>query len=322
MSGPTVLCVDSDEEAREETCDRLRAVGDDPTLVAAESLAAAEESLRDHPVDCLVTEHDLPDGTGLELAARVRDLRPSVGCVLFTAADRDELGTDESEAVAEYVAKDGRNAVEQLWSVVEFTVSFRAQTAYPLPQDEPDRLDALDAYDFDSAEMREDVEQITDLAARHLGVPMASINLIEEHSQEFLVCHGADWTPTHREDSICTYAIVEDEPVAVVEDVKQDPRFADNESLDDLGIRAYVGADLTTAEGLTIGTLCAYDEEPRTFSADEQAFLATLADVTMSLLGLHHEVAELRDDRERRTAHGDGTEPDESAKRDAGSGRS
>lgn len=313
MSGPTVLCVDPDEETREETCDRLRAVGDDPTLVAAESLAAAEESLRDHPVDCVVTEHDLRDGTGLELAARVRDLRPSVGCVVFTAADRDELGTDESDAVAEYVAKDAPNAAEELWHVVEFTASFRAQTAYPLPQDEADRLDALDAYDFDSTEMREDVEEITDLAARHLGVPMASVNLIEEHSQEFLVCHGADWTPTHREDSICTYAIVEEGPVAVVEDVTEDPRFADNEGLDDLGIRSYVGADLTTDEGLTIGTLCAYDEEPRTFSEDERAFLSTLADVAMSLLGLHHEVAELREERRERT---------DDATPEAGSGRS
>ncbi|WP_135851503.1 GAF domain-containing protein [Halorussus salinus] len=310
MSGPTVLCVDPDEEAREETCDRLRAVGDDPTLVAAESLAAAEESLHEHPVDCVVTEHDLPEGTGLELAARVRDLRPSVGCVLFTAADRGELATDESDAVAEYVAKDGRDAAEQLWRVVEFTASFRAQTAYPLPQDESDRLAALDAYDFDSETIREDVAQITDLAARHLDVPMASINLIKEHSQEFLVCHGADWTPTHREDSICTYAIVEDGPVSVVEDVTEDPRFEDNDSLDDLGIRSYAGADLTTDEGLTIGTLCTYDEEPRTFSEDEQAFLATLADVTISLLGLHHEVAELRDDRDRQAARAESPESD------------
>ncbi len=215
-----------------------------------------------------MTEHDLSDGTGLELAARVRDLRPSVGCVLFTAADRDELATDESDAVAEYVVKDGRTPAEQLWRTVAFTASFRAQTAYPLPQNEDDRLAALDTSDFDSETIREDVEQITDLAARHLDVAMASINLIKEHSQEFLVCHGAD---------------------------------------------------LTTSERLTVGTLCTYDDEPRTFSEDEQAFLATLADVTISLLGLHHEVAELRDDRERRT---DGAVPDESPKSDAGSGRS
>ncbi|UPV99494.1 response regulator [Halorussus gelatinilyticus] len=106
MSGPTIVCVDPDESAREETLDRLRVTGDDPTLVAAESLASAEESLRARSVDCVVTEHDLPDGTGLELASRVRDLRPSVGCVLYTAADREALATDEhDDAVAEYVAK-------------------------------------------------------------------------------------------------------------------------------------------------------------------------------------------------------------------------
>ncbi|UPV73450.1 GAF domain-containing protein [Halorussus limi] len=310
MSGLTIVCVDPDESAREETLAQLRDAGDAPTLVTAESLAAAEERVRDRDVDCVVTEHDLPDGTGLELAARVRDFRPSVGCVLYTAADREQLATDEfGDPVAEYVAKDAPNAAEQLRNVVAFTGSFRTQTAYPLPQNETDRLAALEAYELDPETLQDDVERITDLAARHLDVPMASVNLIKEHSQEFLVCHGANWTPTNREDSICTYAIVEDGPVAVVEDVKEDPRFAENRTLDDLGIRSYAGADLRTSDGLAIGTLCAYGEEPRTFSESDREFLATLADVTMTVLELHHEVTQLQRD------------PADLPERDAGSGR-
>lgn len=295
MAGETVLYVDPDESRREETLERLRAETEEGTLAWAASVEAAEEWVSENQVDCVVTEYDLDAGTGFDLAERLREVRPSLGCVLYTATDRDRLVTDDFEdMVAEYVDRDVPSAVQQLWNVVEFTSTLRAQTAYPVPQNEQERLTALDAYDFDPEVLEGDVSKITNLAAQHLGVPMASVNIIKEHSQEFLACHGADWTPTHREESICTYAIVTDEDVTVIEDVREDPRFEDNEELRDLGIRSYAGADLTTPGGLTIGTLCAYDEEPRTFSEDDQEFLRTLADVTLDLLELHHEVAELQ----------------------------
>lgn len=297
MTDTTILCVDPDESEREATMESLRSHGEDPDLVPASSLAAAEEALHDRDVDCVVSEYDLPDGTGLELAGRVREVRPSVGCILYTDADRDELDTTEfGEAVAEYVPKDAPSADEQLWTVVEVTATFRVQTAYPLPQDESERLAALDAYNLDPELLRDDIEKVTDLAAHHLDVPLSSVNIITEHTQEFLACHGADWSPTSREDSICTYAIADEGQVMVVEDVRDDPRFERNDELEDLGIRSYAGADLTTADGLAIGTLCVYDDVPRTFSADDREYLRTLADLAMTVIELRHEVTELRED--------------------------
>lgn len=286
----TILCVDPDADASEETAQLLQSEATDAHVVRAASLSDAEAALAETAVDCVVTEYELPDGTGLDLAAHLRDVRPSAGCVLYTEAGRKALNTDETtETVTEYVAKDAPNAGEELWNLVEFTTAFQTQTPYPVPQDETDRLAALDAYDVDAAGLQTDVERITDLATHHLDVPLASVNMIKEHNQEFLACHGADWMPTAREDSICTYAIVEEGDVTVIEDVNEDPRFEENEVLDDLGIRSYAGADLTTSDELTIGTLCVYDDEPHEFTSDDQEFLSTLADVTVSILELHNE---------------------------------
>ncbi|WP_276300839.1 GAF domain-containing protein [Halorussus lipolyticus] len=297
MTGATVLYVDPDESRRAAALEQLRAESDAGEVRPAASVEDATEWVRENPTDCVVTEYDLGDWTGFDLAERVREVRPSVGCVLYTAADRSAFATEEfGNAVAEYVDRDTPNAARRLWDVVEFTATLRAQTAYPVPQNEQERLDALDDYDLDPEALEAEVERITDLTAQHLDTPLASVNIIKEHSQEFLACHGADWTPTHREESICTYAIVDDEDVTVIEDVHEDPRFEHNDELRDLGIRSYAGADLTISEGLTIGTLCAYDEERRTFSDDDRAFLRTLADVTTDLLELHNEVTELRDE--------------------------
>lgn len=148
--------------------------------------------------------------------------------------------------------------------MVAATLELRSHTAYPLPRNEDDRLAALESFALDSEALREALERVTDLPARHFDVQTASVNAIEERTQTFLVCHGADWTETSREDSICTYAIVDDDPVTVIEDTATDPRFEHNETLQELGIQFYAGADLTV-DGLTLGTLCVYDDEPRSF---------------------------------------------------------
>ena len=142
------------------------------------------------------------------------------------------------------------------------------------------------------------VERITDLAADRLDVPLASVNVITEHDQEFLACHGADWTPTAREDSVCTYAIVEDDDVTVIEDLRDDPRFEHNEAIRDLGIRFYASATLATPDGLPLGTLCVYDDAPRTLDADERAALRTLADLAEDVLDLNRRLADARDGAE------------------------
>lgn len=292
MPTDTVLYVEGEASSRSTALDRLRERARDVTVVAATSLADAKSALRDRPVDCVVTAYELPDGTGLDLAEHLRNSAPDAGCVLYTDVDRAEIDTDGAdEVVTEFVPKESSDGVEELWRVVSFTVESRSQTAYPLPTDEAERLDALDAYELDTDACRADVKRLTDLAARHFDAPKASVNLIKEHSQEFLACHGVDWTPTAREDSICTYTILDAGEVTVIDDVKDDPRFADNESLDELGIRAYAGASIVTDDGLPVGTLCVYDDEPRSFSAHDGEFLRTLADVTMSVIDLHHAAA-------------------------------
>ncbi|WP_135805657.1 GAF domain-containing protein [Halorussus marinus] len=288
----TAICVDPDESERAATVERLGAAIDDAALVAAGSIEAAVAACRNHAPDCVVTEYDLPDGTGLELVSRIREIAPDTGCVLHTAVDRETVVANApDDVVVEYVDKSAETASVRLARLVDATARFRTQTAYPLPKDESARLAALDSYDLDADDLRADVERLTSLAARHYGVSTASINIIDESQQDFLVCHGADWTPTDREDAICTYTIVDDGSVTVIENVAEDPRFADNETLESMGIRSYMGADLTTPSGETIGTFCVYHDEPRSFDDDDRAYLRTLSTVAMRLLELHDDAA-------------------------------
>jgi len=289
----TILCVDPDEADREETVGELgAALADlDPAFETAGSLEEAEASL-DTDTRAIITEYELPDGTGFDLVGTARETCPDAGCVLYTDTD---LGTIDVSALraatAEYVGKGSAFAAERLGQLVRTIVESKPQTTYPTPQSEPERLAALRSYDLAGHELVSSLDRVTNLAAEHFGVRSASVNIISEHSQDFLSCYGAaeNWGDSvNREDSICTFTILEDGGVMTVEDTTEDPRFESrSESLLEMGIRSYMGANLVTDAGLVIGTLCVYDEEPRSFSPAEEAYLRDLASVAMDLVELH-----------------------------------
>lgn len=287
-----ILCVDPDETARGETVETLRAelTGVDATFETAGRVDEAEALLTTDTA-VLITEYMLPDGTGFELIERSRDICPDAGCLLYTDTDPDSISTDElCGAITEYVGKGSIFGAERLTQLVETTIETNAQSSYPVPQNEDERLAALQSYDLDDPQLESSLDRVTDLAASHFGVEQASINIINEHSQEFLACYGpaSEWETMDREDSICTFTILEDDGVMAVEDVTEDPRFESrSEALIDLGIRSYLGANLVTSTGLVIGPLCVYDDDPRSFSDADRGYLQTLASLAMDIIELH-----------------------------------
>jgi GAF domain-containing protein len=279
-----ILCVDPDEGDRAATREALAEAGFD-TLGCA-SLTAARDALGDVAVDCVVTEYDLGDGTGLDLVAEVRSVTPDTACVLFTTVPLDDVDTAAvGGAVAEYLRKDGPGAHGELAALVDHSLSFLSQTAYPLPADEGARIAALERYTTEPALLDDALDRLTVLAAELFGVDAAFVGLVDAHHEQYLSCHGFEVDTAPREDTICTYAILDD-GVTVVENVPADPRFASNELVAEAGIGFYAGAPLLTDDGQAIGTFCVMDDEPRSFSAAETDSLRLLADEAMDQLEL------------------------------------
>lgn len=280
-----ILCVDPDSALRTETEQTFRDAGFE--AVGADSLAAAREKLDSMgTVDCLVTEQRLSDGTGLELIRHVRETTPDTTCVLFTAVPLSEIDTEAfGSIVAEYLAK-GEPAVQlELLELVEHSLAFRSQTAYPLPKQEDARLAALERYTAEPEALGESLDRLSLLATELFDLDAAGVKLIDAHQERFLSCHGIAHDPLDREETVCTYAILDD-GVTVVEDVLEDARFAMNERLAQANIQFYASAPLVTPDGHPIGTFCVYDVEPRSFSERDRELLSLLAEEAMEQLML------------------------------------
>jgi GAF domain-containing protein len=310
-----ILCVDPDETAGTATTEALTAAGFETTLTT--SASEAREVLADgHRPDCLVTEYDLPDGTGLDVVAAARERVPDLPAVVFTDADLSTVAPAESDVIVEFLGKDTPDAREELAALVDHSVSFLSQTAYPLPDDEDARLAALDRYSDAPETLEASLDRLTELAVALFDVSSAGVGLVDAHHERFLSCHGASFDAVDREETVCTYAILDDD-LTVIEDLDDDPRFT-GQAAASLGF--YAGAPLVTPDGQAIGTFCVHDAEPRGFSDRERDLLWTLADETMATLETHRRLAEQHDSGDGDTDDGNAGETEARASGGTGGG--
>lgn len=78
------------------------------------------------------------------------------------------------------------------------------------------------------------------------------------------------------DQSTCPDVVQTEEPL-VVEDFRTDDRFSGHKLHTVQGIRFYAGTPLVTSDGVTIGTLCVLDAQPREFGEERLTLLEAFA---------------------------------------------
>jgi signal transduction histidine kinase len=144
--------------------------------------------------------------------------------------------------------------------------------------DDQRRVAAITAYGAVGKPPRGELDAVVELAARIAGVPMATVNIISDTDQHQISTYGFDGSVCRREDSMCTRTVETAAPV-VVADASLDERFADNPFVTGaLGdVRFYASYPLTSRGGVTVGTLCVFDDQPHPVDLEALHGLETLA---------------------------------------------
>lgn len=146
---------------------------------------------------------------------------------------------------------------------------------------------AIATYDVLGAPPRRELEAIVELAAQVVGVPFAAVNLLDAHAQHQVATTGFDGADTPVQDAMCRI-VVESGRAVMVEDAGNDVRFAGNPwTTGETGnIRFYGSHPLTTPAGVTIGTLCVFDNKTHRVTPEAVKSLAQLADRVVDVLEL------------------------------------
>lgn len=137
-------------------------------------------------------------------------------------------------------------------------------------------------------------QSIVELAAFMAEVPMATINIITADAQHQVAAVGFDAAICRREDSMCRLTVESGESI-VVADARLDDRYRDNPFVTGVigDVRFYASTPLVLPGGQIIGTLCIFDLEPRVLDETRTAFLFTLADRIVDVLGLAQRTSQL-----------------------------
>ena len=155
----------------------------------------------------------------------------------------------------------------------------------PQPVNESSRLKALREYNILDTLSEKDYEDITLLAATICKTPVSLITFIDENRQWFKSHYGTSETETKREYAFCAHALNSPREALIVEDSRQDKRFADNPMVTgDPYVIFYTGMPLVTPDGYALGTLCVIDHQPRKLSAEQINALEILSKQVVTLL--------------------------------------
>jgi GAF domain-containing protein len=153
---------------------------------------------------------------------------------------------------------------------------------------DPARLSALRHSGLLDTPPEEGFDHLTRRAARALSVPIALVTLVDAERQFLKSCVGipepwASRRQTPLSYSFCKHALASPQPL-IIADARCHPLVRDNRAVAEMGVIAYAGAPLVTADGHVLGTLCAIDTKPRAWTpAEVETLRAIAAEVTAAI---------------------------------------
>jgi len=158
------------------------------------------------------------------------------------------------------------------------------------------RLKALEEYKVLDTLPEKMYDDIVEIASHICNMPIVLLSLVDDKRQFFKSKVGVEVTETPVEYAVCYHAILSQEELFEVPDLRKDDRFKDNPLVTDAPkMVSYFGVSLKNSDGISFGTLCVISQdEPKTISDNQKLILKKLAKQVIHLLELRKQNFELK----------------------------
>lgn len=158
-----------------------------------------------------------------------------------------------------------------------------------IPNNEIHRLTALRSYKISYSKREEEFDQITYLASHISKMPVSLISLVDDKNVWFKSNFGIDICSLDRNVSFCSHAVVEKEPIFIINNTKKHKDFKNHPFVKkkEKPVAFYAGICLIDKKGFRLGTLCVIDHKPNTLNKSQLNALKKLAKQVIKLIELH-----------------------------------
>lgn len=297
-----VLHVDDDQGFVEMAASLLEREDERFSVDTAADATEGEHRLTESTYDCVVSDYDMPERSGIEFLERVRRDFPQLPFILFTGQGSEAVASDAiSAGVTEYLQKQVgteqyellahriRNAVEQHRAVQRAETLDRVRNLVANVSQALIRANSRREIETDICEILSDADPYQfawigeyDPESQKIH-PRSAVGIQEGYLSEVTIT--ADESPTGRGPA---GTAIRTRRIAVSQDVREDPGFEQwREKALNRGFRSVAGVPLVF-EDTVYGVLVVYADRVEAFDETERTLLAELGDnVSHAIHSLH-----------------------------------
>lgn len=165
----------------------------------------------------------------------------------------------------------------------------------PIPENDEERIAALENYEIIDTAHEEEYDEITRLASAICQTPISLITFVDKSRQVFKAHFGFNADSNERLYGFCATAINTTEDCFIIPDTSKDDRFFDHPMvLGEPYIGFYAAVPLMNEEAYVLGTLCVMDRVPKTLSAYQLQSLKILGHQVIHMLELRKKNKQLQ----------------------------
>jgi len=151
------------------------------------------------------------------------------------------------------------------------------------------RLKALTLTGLMDSPPDEDFDRLTRLTSNLLDAPVVMVTLVAGDRHYYKSMVGLSPEPPRCSldpfQSFCQHAVILNEMV-VINDIQIDPIYTEEERENPINLVAYLGTPLRTPDNKAIGSLCAIEHKPRTWTKEDKKLLAEMGELVMKEIAL------------------------------------
>jgi PAS domain S-box-containing protein len=306
--GPSVLHVDDDSAFLELATAVLEREAADIRVQTATSGEEGLAWLREHAVDCIVSDYEMPGMDGLELLEAVREDLPRLPFVLFTGKGSEGIASAAiSAGVTDYLQKGTSNDQFTLLAnrVRNLVERDRAQRDLERRAEQYELVAELGRTALEHESVDTLCEQSVAALRESLDAEFAKLLRWRPETADFLLVAGRGWreglvgsaTVDGSRHSQAGYTLEQSEPV-VVEDLSTEARFDGPPLLTDHDVASGISVVVGTPSD-PWGVLAVHAATPCRFSDHDVTFVQNVANTLAAGIEHHEDVERLRESERR-----------------------